>query len=164
VSSTDDGFQRLVSAIDYPMYIVTTAADGRRAGCLVGFVTQASIKPPRMLVCLSKANATFRVADRAQALVVHFLAQQDMDLARLFGEQTGGEVDKFTKCQWSPGPRGVPVLPQCKGWLAAAVMDRLDCGDHVAFLVEPFATDARMPDEPQLSFQNVRHLDPGHPA
>jgi flavin reductase (DIM6/NTAB) family NADH-FMN oxidoreductase RutF len=160
--SNPDAFDQLVAGIDYPMFIVTTVAEGTRAGCLVGFVTQASMKQPRLLVCLSKANATFRVAERAETLAVHFLGQTELELARLFGEETGDEVDKFAKCRWDDGPRGVPVLAGCKGWVAAAILDRFDCGDHVALLTEPLAAEARRPDEGQLSFQQVRDMDPGH--
>jgi len=160
--SAPDAFDQLVSGIDYPMFIITTMAEGTRAGCLVGFVTQASMKTPRLLVCLSKANATFHVAARADVLAVHFLGQSDREVARLFGEETGDEIDKFARCRWEEGPLGVPVLPECKGWVAARILERFDCGDHMAFLVEPLATEARRPDEGQLSFQLVRDLDPGH--
>src|SRR4051794_41781759 len=51
----------LIDELDYPMFIVTVAAGGERAGCLVGFATQCSINPPRFLVCLSDKNRTFRV-------------------------------------------------------------------------------------------------------
>ena len=160
--STD--FARLTSSIDYPMYIITTAAEGTSAGCLVGFLTQASIEPPNLMVCLSKVNATFRVAQRAGVLVVHFLGQGDRELARLFGEETGDEVDKFSRCEWEPGPLGVPVLTSCKGWVGATIRDHLDCGDHVSFLVAPFQAEDRRPREPQLSFQQVKDFEPGHPA
>jgi flavin reductase (DIM6/NTAB) family NADH-FMN oxidoreductase RutF len=162
VVPASDNFNQLVAGIDYPMFIVTTVADRTRAGCLVGFVTQASMKEPRLLVCLSKANATFEVAARAEVLAVHFLGQSNRELAELFGEVTGDEVDKFSRCHWEEGPLGVPVLPECKGWVAAGILERFDCGDHVAFLVEPRAAEVRRPDEAQLSFQQVRHLDPGH--
>jgi flavin reductase (DIM6/NTAB) family NADH-FMN oxidoreductase RutF len=130
----------------------------------VGFATQASLKPPRLLVCLSKANATFGVAEQAEALAVHFLGQDDAELARLFGEETGDEVDKFTLCDWAEGPAGVILLPQCKGWAAGTIRDRFDAGDHVGFLIEPFAAALARPADAQLSFQQVRDLNPGHPA
>jgi flavin reductase (DIM6/NTAB) family NADH-FMN oxidoreductase RutF len=164
MSSSTDGFARLASSIDYPMYIVTTAAHGTLAGCLVGFLTQSSIEPPRLLVCLSKANATFRVTQQAGVLVVHFLGDGDRDLARLFGEETGDEVDKFSQCEWEEGPAGLPIVAGCRGWLAGSILDRLDCGDHVAHLVEPFDGAAPRPDEPQLGFRQVRDLQPGHPT
>jgi flavin reductase (DIM6/NTAB) family NADH-FMN oxidoreductase RutF len=157
-------FQDLVASIDYPMFIVTTSARGSRAGCLVGFVTQASLKPGRLLVCLSKANYTFGVAQSADVLVVHFLGREDLALARLFGEETGDNVDKFERCDWESGLDGAPVLTQCKGWVVATILDRVDCGDHMAFLVEPVNAEANRPEEAQLSFRQVRDLDPGHPA
>ena len=161
-----EAFHRLVGGIDYPMYVVTTAAGGEQAGCLVGFVTQCSIDPARMLVCLSVRNRTYRVARQARTLAVHFLSRRDVELARLFGEETGDEVDKFSRCRWEPGPDGVPVLAGVKGWVAGRVLAALDAGDHTAFLVEPFAGQAAEDEtgEPQLSFQQARSFHPGHEA
>ena len=152
---------RLVNRLDYPMLVVTAEAGGERAGCLVGFATQCSIDPTRFLLCLSRRNHTFRVATRAAALVAHVLGPEDGALAALFGEATGDAVDKFSHCHWRPGPAG-PVLEACRQWFAGRVLDRFDVGDHVAFLVEPFAAAAR-PLEGQLGFQDVRGLRPGHP-
>src|SRR3954462_2094300 len=101
---------RLVADLDYPMFIVTVAAGGERAGCLVGFATQSSINPPRFLVCLSDKNRTFRVAKGADLLVVHLVPSDAGDIAELFGSQTGDEVDKFAQADWHEGPGGTPVL------------------------------------------------------
>src|SRR6202165_3441501 len=91
-----DRFNELVSDLDYPMFILTTrAGDGERAGCLIGFTTHCSINPPRVLACLSKRNRTFRVAQRAEVLAVHFVPAEATQLADLFGGSTGDEHDKF---------------------------------------------------------------------
>ncbi len=164
MTATLEAFHRLVAGIDYPMYIVTTAAGGESAGCLVGFTTQCSIDPARMLVCLSVRNHTFRVVGQAGVLVVHFLSPANFELAKLFGEETGDEVDKFSRCRWRPGPGGAPVVEGVRGWVAGRVLTTVDAGDHTAFLLEPFAGEAAERPEPQLSFQQVRHLDPGHEA
>src|SRR4051812_29301909 len=92
------------------MVIVTAAADGDRSGCLVGFHTQCSIHPAQWAVWLSKVNHTHGVAAAAQWLAVHFPSADDRDVAELFGEETGDDVDKFAGCEWSAGPDGVPVL------------------------------------------------------
>ncbi len=55
-------FEALAGSMDYPMFLVTVSAGRDRSGCLVGFVTQCSISPPRLMVCLSKKNHTFQVA------------------------------------------------------------------------------------------------------
>src|SRR5689334_9304746 len=98
------------------MLIVTTAADGERAGCLVGFASQVSIHPPRFLTCLSDKNRTFRVAQQATVLAIHFVPQDATDLAELFGGQTGDETDKFAQVDWRPGPEGVPIINALENW------------------------------------------------
>ncbi|MDH6580477.1 flavin reductase [Kitasatospora sp. MAP5-34] len=75
------GFDDFTARLDYPVLVVTAAADGARAGCLVGFGSQCSIDPPRFTVWLSKANRTFRVAKRAEFPVVHLLPAHRRDRA-----------------------------------------------------------------------------------
>jgi flavin reductase (DIM6/NTAB) family NADH-FMN oxidoreductase RutF len=164
VAAAPAAFHHLVAAIDYPMYIVTAAAGGQRSGCLVGFTTQGSIEPPRMIVCVSKANHTFGVAAQARVLVLHFLSVDDRELADLFGEKTGDDVDKFARCQWDEGPDGTPVLRGCRGWVAGPILERFDAGDHVAMLIAPEDGQARHPDRPQLGFHDVVAMVPGHPV
>ena len=154
---------RLAAGTDTPMAIVTTATpDGLRSGCLVGFWTQCSIHPPRVLACISQTNHTFTVAHEAPILAVHWLADDDRKLAELFGGRTGDEVDKFERCSWRPGPGGVPVLDEVKGWIAGPVVDRLDVGDHVAFVVAVEHGSLRDPSADELGFQTVKGLEPGH--
>lgn len=153
----------LVSELDYPMFIVTTAADGERAGCLVGFATQCSIDPPRFLVCISNKNRTYRVAMGATSMVVHLVPREAEQLAQLFGGRTGDEIDKFDRVAWRPGPEGIPVLEECGNWFAGHVLDSLDAGDHRAFLLEPFAA-ASEPREQPFSFHRARAIEPGHEA
>ncbi len=93
-----------------------------RAGCVIGYAAEASIDPPRFLVCISKVNATFPVAMRAARLAVHALARGDVALAELFGGQTGDEIDKFSRCDWVAADDGTPILtaPRSAGMTAAS--------------------------------------------
>jgi flavin reductase (DIM6/NTAB) family NADH-FMN oxidoreductase RutF len=159
----EKALQHLAATTDTPMAIVTALApDGRRSGCLVGFWTQCSIHPPRVLACISKANHTFEVAEAAPALAVHWLNRDDRELAGLFGGETGDEIDKFERCPWQPGPGGVPVLEGVKGWVAGPVVDRHDAGDHVAFVIDAEAGRIEDPTGDQLGFLAVKDMEPGH--
>jgi flavin reductase (DIM6/NTAB) family NADH-FMN oxidoreductase RutF len=159
-----DAFDRMMSLLDYPMYVVTTRVDDESAGCLVGFTSQVSIGPPRFLVGLSKRNVTYRVARRADHLAVHLVPRRHCELARLFGSETGDQIDKFARCGWHSGPNGLPILDDAAGWFAGVVLSRYDLGDHVGFLLEPAAGSAPAEFEPLVTFADVRDLDPGHPA
>lgn len=152
-----------LGGLDYPMFVVTAHHDGEHDGCLVGFTTQVSIDPGRMLVCLSVQNRTYDIARDGAVLAVHLLGQGQMDLAALFGSETGDEIDKFARCRWRPGPGGVRVLDDVAGWMAGSVLTRIAFGDHVGFLLDPFEVQ-RDPAAGILMYQQVKGLDPGHPA
>jgi flavin reductase (DIM6/NTAB) family NADH-FMN oxidoreductase RutF len=159
-----EAFEKLVSMLDYPMYVVTTRAGDESAGCLVGFTSQVSIGPPRFLVGLSNKNRTYRIARDATHLAVHLLPRTHRDLARLFGSETGDRVDKFSRCEWREGPRGMPILTDAAGWFVGEVLNRYDVGDHIGHLLEPVAGDAPEKFEPLVTFADVHDLDPGHEA
>jgi flavin reductase (DIM6/NTAB) family NADH-FMN oxidoreductase RutF len=157
-------FDKVMSLLDYPMYVVTTRAGDEISGCLVGFTSQVSINPARFLVGLSKRNHTYRVAQHADYLAVHLVPREHCELARLFGSETGDEIDKFARCDWTPGPHGLPVLQNAAGWFGGKVLDRYDLGDHVGFLLEPVAGSAPDTFEQLVTFSDVRDLEPGHEA
>ncbi len=152
---------RIALNLDNSMYVITATAGGERAGCLVGFATQCSVHPPRWLVCISKTNKTWEVATRSRVLGVHILGVDDAELAELFGGQTTDEVDKFARCEWREGPDDVPILTQCESWFVARVLQRLEVGDHDAFLLDPI--EASSAAHKPLGFQSVKHIEPGHP-
>lgn len=158
-----DGDPTLALAFTRPVYIATACADGRRAGCLVGFATQVSMDPERFLVCISRLNATFDVAMAAQRLGVHAVTEAERGLAELFGGETGDEVDKFTRCAWEPAPDGTPILTGCPTWFLGVIVDRLDLGDHVGCVVEPERVRGGGRID-QLTERDLGEVEPGHPA
>ncbi len=154
-------FEQFTAAISGSAFIATAAAGGERQGCLVGFGTQASIDPPRLLVCISVQNATFAAARRASHIGVHLIPADRPDLAQLFGGTTGDDVDKFAGLRWEKGPGGEPLLGECPMRLSGRVVERHPFGDHVGFLVEPVAVWAAERFEP-LDISSVAGIDPGH--
>jgi flavin reductase (DIM6/NTAB) family NADH-FMN oxidoreductase RutF len=163
VAGSEPAFAKLVLGLDEPMFIVTAAAGGERSGCLIGFATQTSIEPERFLVCLSKKNHTHGVALRASHLGVHVVPEDATELAELFGGETGDEVDKFARCAWHEGARGVPLLDACPNRFVGEVVWRRDAGDHDAFLLAPVVAE-RGTDSNQLDFARAKAIEPGHPA
>ena len=153
-------FEQLVATLDYPLYVVTTALPNRPTGCLVGFATQCSIHPPRFLACISKKNHTLPLAHEAALLAVHVIEEKDKDIAELFGGETGDEVDKFARVSWHFA-HGVPILEACERWFVGSVLEQIDLGDHVGFLLEPIDAEQTTTSK-QLTFQRARDIEPGH--
>ena len=161
MAAHEASFPELMAQLDYSMLVVTAAADGERAGCLVGFSTQVSIHPGRFLVCISDKNRTFRIARRAAELIVHFVPREQGEMAELFGGETGDEVDKFARVDWRPGPGGAPIVTALENWFAGRIVERYAFGDHEGFLLEPIEGETNRSGSP-LTFRRAKWIEPGH--
>ena len=152
------------SAADFPLTVVTTTSvsDGD-SGCIVGFTTQCSIEPVRFLVCISKQNHTFDVVSRSEVLALHLLGEDQVELAELFGEETGDQIHKFKRCPTHPGTTGAPLLDDCVAWIEGTIDDRHDVGDHVAMVVTA-TSGGRGNQSGLMMFQRSPDMTPGHPA
>ncbi len=150
--------------VDYPYYVVTVRSpDADMSGCLVGFITQCSIEPPNFLVCISKVNRTLAVADRSTCMGLHLLGADQVDLARLFGEQSGDLVDKFASVDWRLGATGAPLLVDSAVTVESRILGHFPVGDHEAFLVQ--GVRSVLGDHGGiLMHRSAPPLQPGHPA
>lgn len=152
-----------MSALDPAMVVVTAAAGRERDGCLVGFSTQCSIHPLRLVVCLSMLNRTYELARAARGLAVHALGAQQRPLAAHFGSLSGDTVDKLAGLEWREGTTGAPVLHDCAAWLEGWIEGRVPLGDHVGYVLAPVA-GGRGPCDGSLRLSDTIDLRAGHPA
>jgi flavin reductase (DIM6/NTAB) family NADH-FMN oxidoreductase RutF len=151
--------------LDPDLCVVTAAAGGERAGCLVGFASQCSLRPVRFAVWLSEVNRTYEVARAAEFLAVHLLARHQRDLAELFGGRTGHRTDKFRDVRWREGAGGAVVLTDAEAWFVGRIVRRADGGDHVAFVLDPVECGGRAAKErPLLRQRDAGAIHPGHPV
>lgn len=155
-------FDALMASADTAMAVVTTVVDDARGGCLIGFHGQCSIDPRRYALWISKANRTHDLAVHADMFAVHLLRRQDVALAALFGASSGDDLDRFERCDWDPGPHGVPLLTAAPNRLIVRRLTMLDAGgDHTGFVTEPLEATTAGPFTP-LRLSDVSDLDPGH--
>jgi flavin reductase (DIM6/NTAB) family NADH-FMN oxidoreductase RutF len=161
--SSDEALGAYTERIDFPYYVITVrTADGEMSGCLAGFVTQCSIDPPNFLVCIAKVNHTFLVAERSEAMGLHLLGDDQEELARIFGEETGDLVDKFAQCDWRLGPTGAPLLVESAVSMEGHILSRFSVGDHEAYLV-CVERGVSGNHDGLLTYRDAPNFRPGHP-
>ncbi|MGQ5633475.1 MULTISPECIES: flavin reductase family protein [unclassified Streptomyces] len=156
--------ERFFQRLDPDMCVVTAVAGDERGGCLVGFASQCSIRPPRFAVWLSKANHTYRVARAAHHLAVHLITRDQRDLAELFGGRTGDEVDKFAGLDCAEGHDGALIVRDAAAWFVGAVLHRTDGGDHVGFVLDPVQWGEGPAAGPLLRLSDAIGIEAGHPV
>ncbi|MFI1722587.1 flavin reductase family protein [Streptomyces sp. NPDC020489] len=159
------GSDEFVGRLDPEMCVVTAAAGGERAGCLVGFSSQCSLQPVRFVVWLSEVNRTFRVAHSATFLAVHLLTREQRGLAEVFGGRTGDEEDKFQQVRWREGHAGSVIVCDAAAWFVGRILTRVDGGDHVGFVLDPVEWGGSAAhDGPLLRLGDAEGISPGHPV
>ena len=139
VEVLDEPFEDLMGMLDYPVFVVTTQADGHPAGCLVSFATQTSMHPATFVISMPARNPATEVASRSEHLAVHVLPRRQHALAKLFGDQTDAEVNKFDRCSWRAGPEGMPILDEALAWFVGRTVSRNFIADHFVYLLAPVA-------------------------
>jgi flavin reductase (DIM6/NTAB) family NADH-FMN oxidoreductase RutF len=85
-------------------------------------------------------------------------------LARLFGGQTGDQVNKFDHCSWHTGPQGMPILDDAAAWFVGKTLQRIDLGDHIGYLLEPVTGAVIERSADLVGMADVADLEPGHKA
>jgi flavin reductase (DIM6/NTAB) family NADH-FMN oxidoreductase RutF len=153
----------ITAAANYPLYVVTASSGDDVSGCLAGFVTQSSIEPVRFIICLSKVNHTFAVAERSNALGLHLLGSDQRETASLFGETSGDQIDKLASLEWRRGATGTPILTDCAAWIEGTVIHRSSAGDHEAFFVT-VVDGGPGTRRGRFMLDDATAFDPGHPA
>jgi hypothetical protein len=57
----------------------------------------------------------------------------------------------------------VPLLDGCPNRFVGRILERIDFGDHVGMVLEPFFAEADE-ESGQLGFHRAKRIEPGHEA
>ena len=89
--------RKAFNRINYGLFIVAAAADGKRNGCIVNSLHQVtSSSPYKFSLTVNKSNETFKTIEAAGSFAATVLAKDTpKDLVDLFGYKSGRVVDKF---------------------------------------------------------------------
>ncbi len=127
-----------LNLLSYGLYIVTSAAGGRKNGQIANTVMQVCASPARVVVCLNKNTLTHELLAQGGVFGVSILEEAaPLTFIGLFGFKTGRDVDKFATTAYKTGASGVPlVTDNALAVLEAKVFASLDVGTHTLFAAD----------------------------
>lgn len=121
--------RRLAKAV----VIITAMHDGVRHAMAATAVSELSVDPPSMLVCVNKTASIHSVLDAGAPFCINILDRLQEDLARHCSGALKGEA-RFAKGDWAWALNGAPYLPVAQ---AAIVCERelgVTYGTHSIFI------------------------------
>lgn len=135
--------------------IVTTAANGDRAGFTATAVCSLTAEPASLLVCINRSTYAHGLIERAGALSVNVLAREHEQIARRFAGMVPGAAPetRFEEGHWMEGEIGMPVLADAMAIFECEVRETLLASTHSIFICEVVAvTIPEGSDEPLIYF------------
>lgn len=120
------------------LYIVSTACDGQKAGCIVNTVTQVTAIPPQVMVAIHKDNTTTEVLQKAGVFHITALTEQaPLPLIGRFGYRSSKEIDKFAEFETLVDANGCPYTPVgAAAHFTCKLVQQCDVGTHILFIGE----------------------------
>ncbi len=126
--------------ISYGLYVIGSAADGRRNGATINTFAQMAEDPLRAVMGINKTTLTWELLRKNPVASLSILpdTEDGFRLARHFGLQSGRQADKLAEVPHRTAANGCPVLAQSIGQLELALIPgaELDAGSHTVFLME----------------------------
>lgn len=134
----DEEAGRALGRIASGVFVVTASFESHREGMIGSWIMQAAMDPPALTVAIKKNRSIRLLIESSQALVVNVLGKDDGDLMKSFFKPPGPGQDAFAGLAVEPCERaaGAPILRDATAWIAGAVLDGMDAGDHIVYLVE----------------------------
>ena len=133
------------------------AGDGPVA-MAVSSLSSVSIDPPTLVFSASAQSSSTPTLLRADTVVVHMVASDNVDLAKLCS--TSG-ADRFGDAvEWRRLPTGEPYYPGANAWLRGTVVQRVEVNGSTLIVVEALEakprTDGSEVDAAPLVYQGRR--------
>ncbi|MEM2123607.1 MAG: flavin reductase family protein [Candidatus Bathyarchaeia archaeon] len=126
--------QKVLEKVLNGVAVVSSRKGDKINGLAVAWMTQVSYRPPLVAVSVGKARYTHEMIESSRVFAVSILHEGQIEIAKLFGLQSGRDMDKFAQVAFETKVSGSPVLKDCLAFLDCKVESSLQVGDHTIFI------------------------------
>ncbi len=129
--------KKLLQMIPDALYVITSQAGGKTAASTITWLSQASFKPPLVMIGLKKGSHTLAVVGEAEAFVLNYLGEGQKELAQKFFKHVEPVDGAMAGELFNPSAvLGFPTFKNMAGHLECRVTDKIERGDHVVLVAE----------------------------
>jgi len=141
------------------LYVVGVAHDNRRNAFTAAWITQVSFDPLLLALSIHPAHASYPILMAAGLFTVSVLRQDQLELDRHFGTQSGRVIDKLVGQRWQAALEGAPVLLDAAAYLECRLIGRYAAGDHGLLLAQVVGGRVLAPDARPMTYAETGNLD-----
>ena len=153
---------RALFTLNYGVYIVSTAYEGKMNGQIINALMQVTGDPICVAACLHRENYTTELVRKSGRFSVSVLEDSaPLKFIGVFGFRCGREFDKFRECSFTLDENGMPLVTDYTiAGIEARVVSSLDVHTHTIFIggVEKAAI---LRDGTPLTYANYHNIKKG---
>jgi flavin reductase (DIM6/NTAB) family NADH-FMN oxidoreductase RutF/rubredoxin len=146
--------------ISYGLYIVTSQANGKKAGYVANTVFQVTANPPQFGISCNKDNFSAGIIIESGVFSFSVLGEKaSAGLIGEFGYRSSREIDKFKSINYITGKTGSPIVTDsCIAWFDCKVNKTIDVGSHIIIIGEVVDSGLIEPDAKPLTYAYYREV------
>jgi flavin reductase (DIM6/NTAB) family NADH-FMN oxidoreductase RutF len=116
--------------ITYGVYVLTVRSDEEYGGATVTWVSQASLKPPQIMIGLKKSSKTAQLVKKAGSFVLNILGESQKSIASAFLKQAKVDGNMINGYSYVAGKSCAPILKDAPSYLECSVEKVIEGTDH----------------------------------
>lgn len=147
--------KRALRMVPYGLYIGGAARDGEVHAFLLSWFSQASFKPPLVMMGLRRDGHAHDMVLASGVFSVNLLDKGQKEVAASFLKHAVLEGDKLSGHRFEPGKTGCPVLDEAAAWVECRVVHHWSHGDHTVVVGEVVEAGVRRATD------SLSHADTG---
>ena len=153
---------RALFTLNYGVYIVSTAHEGRMNGQIINALMQVTGDPICIAACLHRENFTTELVRKSGRFSVSVLEESvPLKFIGVFGFRCGREFDKFKECAYTVDEAGMPLVTDFTiAGIEAKVVSSVDVHTHTIFIGE-VERAAVLKEGTPLTYANYHNIKKG---
>ena len=134
------------------LYVLGSAAGGRRNLMTLNWATQVSTKPKNIAVSIEAAAVTLGLVHDSGAFSLNIIKRDDRPMVRKFAKpvEDTGDPHSLAGFEVDAAPSGSPILSQALAWLDCEVRQELPLGSHTLFIGEVVDCGGAPPEDAEV--------------
>ena len=129
--------KKLLQMIPHALYILTAEANGKHAASTISWMTQASFKPPLIVLGVRADSFTFDILKQSSNFVLNYLGENQKDIAQKFFKHVEPIGNTIAGEPFVHSPlHKLPVFTHMAGYLECTIVNIVEHGDHAVVVAE----------------------------
>lgn len=123
------GLRRLGKAV----VVITALEDGERRAMTATAVSELSMDPPSLLVCVNRTASLYKPLSAGANFAVNILHADQAEISQACFGATKGEA-RFRLGRWDSANCGTPLLREAQANFMCEYQDRIEYGTHAVII------------------------------